>query len=149
MPLNDSGARRTAIILTTAAACFVSVILILFALIATQGMSGKESVSSLTSFFSPFFAVAIGLPAVCTTIFTSKGRAWRVACAYTAGGAVGGTLMAFAVNGLTRYDHELRILTGGGPTGKFLLWAVPVSVIFAIAVGTLLRKFAFNGAGSS
>jgi hypothetical protein len=129
-------------ILATILASVVSVVLIFFSFIATQGMSGKESLSSLILFFSSFFAVAIGLPAACATIYTSMQRTLRTACSFAIGGAIGGASMALAVKGLDRYDHELRVLTNGGPTAMFLVAAVPVSVVCAVVVGVLLQKFA-------
>jgi hypothetical protein len=147
MSAGVTGGRKAARILVTAAAVWVSAVLVLFSFIATQGMSSKESLASLILFFSSFFAVAIGLPAVCTTIFTSKERALRIGCAYTAGGAIGGAFMALALKGLDKYDSELRTLTSGGPTVMFLVAAVPVSIICAVAAGALLQNIAKTRSG--
>jgi uncharacterized membrane protein YhaH (DUF805 family) len=118
----------------------VSLVLILFSFVATQGMSGRESVFFLITFFAPFFAVAVALPATAVAIFRSRERALRTAAAYAGGGAIGGVFMALSMYALIAYDQELRVFTHGGPTGQLLLLALPASAICGLICGAVLQR---------
>lgn len=120
----------------------VAVLLLNVSLFSIQGMSGQGPFAPTLAFFTLSFALAFGVGAVSVCALTGRRKPWRTACAFGIGGGSGGALVALALRAVDQFDRQLRVLTGGGPLGGFLLAAILVALGIALLVGTaLVRRF--------
>jgi hypothetical protein len=87
--------------------------------IATQGMTGRETTSSLFLWYSGGWFLLFGLAASLPTLLraTQRQRVGRAFLAFGAGGAVAGALTA-----LLFVTHQL----GGSPAAVLVAFAIPV-----------------------
>ena len=118
----------------------IAVVVMLLSLTAIQGMTGGQRFFDLLFFFSVSFAVAFGLAAASVMSLSGESKAWPAARAYASGGAVGGAFMALALKATVDFEHQLRLLTRGGPIGVFLLAAMLGAVSLPILVGAALMR---------
>jgi len=118
----------------------IAVVVMLLSLTAIQGMTDRERFVDALFFFSLSFAVAFGLAAASVLSFIGRSKAWPAARAFATGGAVGGALMALALKAIVDFEHQLRVLTRGGPIGVFLLAAMLGALTVPVLIGEALLK---------
>jgi hypothetical protein len=122
----------------------VALLLLNVSLFSIQGMSGQQPFAPTFVFFTLSFALAFGVGAVSVRALTGRRRLWPTACAFGIGGASGGALFALALRAVDQFEPQLRVLTGGGPLGGFLLAAalaaVGVTLLVGMAVVRRLQK---------
>ena len=117
-----------------------ALIAIPFLLISIQGMSGDEPLLGRLLFLSIGFAVAFGVGMASAAPLTKRYRPWPAAWDFAIGGAVGGAFLAVVLEAITRFDSQLRTVTGGGPTGVFLVGGILAALGISIGLGMALSR---------
>ena len=119
----------------------VSIVALALALVSIQAMSGSEPFREPLIFLTVSFAVAFGWGGVCSLPLTGRYRMWPTLVAFASGGAIGGAVLASALQLITVFETRLRASTDGGPLGIFVMAAIVGALVMPIAVGMpLLRR---------